>query len=1125
MAKARLKRAPAADDIDLSPVKTKRTRVEQTQEDGIGSDAAGYEEYQSSQDTRPATSVTRISGKRTQASISSEAECGVIENLELIDFMCHMRTVVDLSPRVNFIIGQNGSGKSAILTAMIIVLGGRVAVTNRASALKDFIRGGCSSAVVRARLRNGGLGGYKPEIYGKKIIIERQLNATGATSSFKIINGDTMAVVSRKKEEVVNITDHMGIQVENPINILSQDAAREFLSKTNPDSMYTFFLKGTQLFQLGEDLECVRKAIERAVNSIERKTEVLPEMRAEKRRWEQHYQDMQKARDISANMTSLGKQMAWALVEDAEAEVQKADERIEIQNKKIGKVDEMIEQNSAKIADIEEAVRGIQEQASSQLALVAPLQEERQVPAADMERIKSELRAFKQTEGEMNAEARTTRERITSLNREIETERGRLQNTDQASKERLRARIAELEDSIKDEEAGIARLQEEQLQYEQESKTISDSKGDVTRAFDRSKISVSRSRASLDDLNRQTANRLNAFGRGVPEAVDRIKRAQWRGMQPIGPIGDCIKVRDPKWAPVIETTLDKSMNAFLVDNYADRESLDGILRQVGCNSRIIICNTELFDYAAGEPSSDFLTILRALEISNEVVKRQLINLNRIEQIILVEQRALGDKIMSSNNGGFPSNVIACLTVDGYSVGSRSGGLSTQAMNMVRQSSRLGGDIATAIRREEQQLAEHMREYEDAKQAMDRTTYELDSLRKKHEKATTSIRKSKEAINKAKSEIEKNRDTLRTNEPTKIAELESELERYESQMTSLQTQFRDHHQLQSAKTAELQQCEADIAVIDRKIDAVHSRAEELRREAENKAGESQRHSETIEFYQNKRTLMQETIAEQQAGRRELEEKVASVMADARKLSEERVPVEHSATRLDRMITECRARLDEIERTSSMSLAEVSEKAQSYISAYNKAKEELKNTRLLTDALKSAYHSRIQMWTQFRDSMAMRTRMQFTSLLQQRGYTGNLDFDHQNQTLVPIVKTDQDIVNETASRGANAAGRRGQTGASSAPSFQRKDTKSLSGGEKSFTTICLLLALWEAMNCPVRALDEFDVFMDAANRAIAMKMMVDSAQSKSETQFILITPQDLSVKPNEYISILRLAPPRS
>ena len=55
-------------------------------------------------------------------------------------------------------------------------------------------------------------------------------------------------------------------------------------------------------------------------------------------------------------------------------------------------------------------------------------------------------------------------------------------------------------------------------------------------------------------------------------------------------------------------------------------------------------------------------------------------------------------------------------------------------------------------------------------------------------------------------------------------------------------------------------------------------------------------------------------------------------------------------------------------------------------------------------------------------------------------------------------------------------------------REKDIQALSGGEKSFSTICLLLSLWEAIGCPLRCLDEFDVFMDAVNRRISMRMMV-------------------------------------
>ena len=69
---------------------------------------------------------------------------------------------------------------------------------------------------------------------------------------------------------------------------------------------------------------------------------------------------------------------------------------------------------------------------------------------------------------------------------------------------------------------------------------------------------------------------------------------------------------------------------------------------------------------------------------------------------------------------------------------------------------------------------------------------------------------------------------------------------------------------------------------------------------------------------------------------------------------------------------------------------------------------------------------------------------------------------------------------------------------------KDPKVLSGGEKSLSTTCLLLSLWEAISCPIRCLgtpprlhtdftltlrsDEFDVYMDAINRRTSVQMLV-------------------------------------
>ena len=70
------------------------------------------------------------------------AEHGILERVECYNFMCHDHFAVDLGPLINFIVGKNGSGKSAVLTAITLCLGGKASATNRGQSLKSFIKEG-----------------------------------------------------------------------------------------------------------------------------------------------------------------------------------------------------------------------------------------------------------------------------------------------------------------------------------------------------------------------------------------------------------------------------------------------------------------------------------------------------------------------------------------------------------------------------------------------------------------------------------------------------------------------------------------------------------------------------------------------------------------------------------------------------------------------------------------------------------------------------------------------------------------------------------------------------------------------------------------------------------------------
>lgn len=84
--------------------------------------------------------LTQQRGKKKQQ--NEAADNGILESVTCQNFMCHSYLEIALGPLINFIIGHNGSGKSAVLTAITICLGGKATATNRGQNLKSFIKEG-----------------------------------------------------------------------------------------------------------------------------------------------------------------------------------------------------------------------------------------------------------------------------------------------------------------------------------------------------------------------------------------------------------------------------------------------------------------------------------------------------------------------------------------------------------------------------------------------------------------------------------------------------------------------------------------------------------------------------------------------------------------------------------------------------------------------------------------------------------------------------------------------------------------------------------------------------------------------------------------------------------------------
>jgi len=169
-------------------------------------------------------------------------------------------------------------------------------------------------------------------------------------------------------------------------------------------------------------------------------------------------------------------------------------------------------------------------------------------------------------------------------------------------------------------------------------------------------------------------------------------------------------------------------------------------------------------------------------------------------------------------------------------------------------------------------------------------------------------------------------------------------------------------------------------------------------------------------------------------------------------------------------------------------------------YDSIMESLKNLKKYSKRLRLVMEQRAKAFVNYRHFIAIRAKYFFQMMLSQRGYSGKMTFNHGNESLGLEVNVE------------------------SGTKRVAKDTRSLSGGERSFSTVSFIMALWEAMESPFRCLDEFDVFMDMVNRRISMEMMLKVAKEQQERQFILLTPQDMSaIGSSRSVRIFRLQDP--
>ncbi|CAK7568212.1 MAG: Structural maintenance of chromosomes protein 6 [Sporothrix epigloea] len=1043
-----------------------------------------------------------------------KAMSGIIERVTCVNFMCHTRLECELGPLLNFIVGENGSGKSAILTAITLCLGAKASTTNRGGSLKNFIKQGEERGFLAVWIKNCGDDAYEHDVYGDSIVVERHFSKSG-TSSFKLKSA-TERLISTKRADVDDIVEYFYLQVDNPLNVLSQDNARQFLNSSSAALKYKFFVQGVQLEQLDKDYELVKQF-------LDAHNERIPQLDARVAQLQENYDEAERVlkviqgnREMRNKKREYMNQLAWSQVAEQESVLQDYEKAVAEAASNIADAEQLRDAASQQLEIEDDKLRRVVDATAALKADEDGLTEAVEKAAEEYNTASSDLRSLYTDERDIHNRLKGFAERVKELEVKIRDEMQRLEDANGEAHRETQALLDAAKAKLLEINADIGR-------EEDKRQALDDACSRARRETEKIAVEVSRKKSDMDaregrirslQLSRGSTSIYDGYDRRMPQLISLIERDGRFTKKPIGPLGSKIRVLKPVWAPILEKTIGGSLNGFIVTSQSDQQHLSGLIKRIGLsNIPVFIANTQLINTEGKEPDAHFDTILRILEFEDPLIRDQLIINNYIEQVILVEDRRRAEQIMF--NGPAPQNVSACLAIhdkkrgEGLRLTSRGGGnvSTTPVVPNLAQKPRMKTDMDSQINVQNDILGQCRQEF--------------DALRAEHESARQEERRCENDLRTHERRLDVLRKSTRTTNVT-IRQIEEKLDVFDGADDRLKI-YQQELEVAKEKKEQFGGQYGDVNVRKKEQSKKVEEAKKIldaekmaKRDFEAKLDKANR---SIDKREDLRSLA--LVAKNDAFRNVAEQQELKVAAERKRDAQAAVvseftmqastvcpqrvhiPTGETHASIEKKMETLVAQLEKRRRNLGMTDEEASSRLIAAKAALDKMKTVCQVSKNHVEAITAALCERLAKWRLFQRHISANSRTNFIYLLSERGYRGKLLLDHKRKKLRVQVEPDET--------------RRKVSG---------RDTRTLSGGEKSFSSICLLLAIWEAMGSPLRCLDEFDVFMDNVNRDVSTNMLVDAARRSVGRQYIFITPNAIqgNARHAPDVKIIRLTDPR-
>ncbi|XP_061603033.1 structural maintenance of chromosomes protein 6-like [Cololabis saira] len=1034
-----------------------------------------------------------------QSAAEVVSDAGILESITLKNFMCH----ANLGPfafgsNVNFVVGNNGSGKSAILTALIVALGGTAQATNRGLSLKGFVKEGESSADVSITLHNKGRDAYRPDIYGPAIIIDQRITRDGIRT-YKL-KSKAGYIISSKKEELNSILDNFNIQINNPVSVLTQEMSKCFLHSKGEGDKYKFFMKATQLEQMREDFIHIEKTKLVTENKVKQHRECLKDLKRNFLEKEDHFKSLASIDEMGTKLEELQKQMAWVLVAEMEKELEPLKEKLEAGRRSTEKYDEKVDEWKSKVGEAEKKYKQIQEQLEGITQQVQELQPKCAELKTEAQRRNNLLKGCEVIAHTCKANLRDLDKDKVQLSSRIKDLKISINQATGAESQARAERVEEIQTELENLRHQISTLGQQIDQFQLACHRAKEEQGKMTTEYKVLQRSIEATRRNQKTLESSRSNRLRRFGEHMPALLNAIQEAFTKGRfrhKPRGPLGYLISLKDPELALAVEVCLKGLLQAFTCDNHDDEKVLHGLMVKIFPTGRRPIIITSGFlphvhdtrRRAVDHP--EYPTVLQALEIEDPVVANCLIDQKAIECILLIKDRTQARRLLQGKNP--PRNCLQAFSKEGDQIFTNRTYTADQTRVLY-----LSGDVEDEIRHLQKELENQKAQEGRFLQQMKKLDEDIKQNEGLLRKAHVGQKSTKDKATKLEFE---QRDLQNVEEPQSedLKPLEEELEEIVVKISSKQAEHEEAKQQMAILKAEYENAEREYKQHKDRINTITEEADSVKEDLNKADHEVMKSKHHKKHYDEKRRAHLQNIQNLEGQLKSQEKEIEVSVTKASMICPERIDVRRSGKSLDSEISRIKVKIN-TQQEQQGDREEIVRQYHEATEKYNNMSQQMKNLNSFIKSLEGVVNNRLKVYTELRRFFSARCKYYFMSMLAQRGYSGSMMFDHKNETLSISVQPGQ----------GNQA--------------DLSDMRSLSGGERSFSTVCFVLSLWAITEAPFRCLDEFDVFMDMVNRRISMDMMLKVAASQPYRQFIFLTPQHMSSLPEApLITIHRLKDP--